>query len=137
MPIEFRYREEPKSVQLFIDWDFYRPPFCYMQLHEAWELARLDAIRLKELFKLGRLVLKRSDGGAMAIFPDAWLTREEMESILCASPYVDRGFRYYSIEKGYQTLRTSPKVIVTENSRGKRVGRKMCGTEPQVREVIL
>lgn len=136
MLVEFRYREDFERVQLFIDYDLYKKPFCLMEPHEAMELVRMDVIRLKEMFGLGRAVIERSDGGAMVRFPDAKLTPQEMEAILFASPYVDRGFRYYSVEKGFQTLRTSPKRVVIENRRGERVGCRIEGSEPSVWEVI-
>lgn len=136
MPIEFRYRDVEGNLMLYIDYDFNKPPFCFMSPHEAYELARLDSIRLKQMFRLGKLVMKRSDGGAMAMFPEARLTPEEIESILCQS-LVDRGYYYYTVEKGgLQTLRTSPKVIVVEDRRGRRLGRRVEGREPQVWEIL-
>ncbi len=137
MPIELRYNavDGKGKLALFLDYDQYKPPLRYMKVEEAYELVRMEAVRLKERFGLGRAVILRSSGGWMVRFPDARLTREEMESILYASPYVDRGFRYYSVEKGFQTLRTSKKVIVVEN-KGKRVGRRVEGSAPQIWEVI-
>ncbi len=136
MPTEFRYREEPKRLQLFLDMDLYKPPLCYMSVEEAYELVRMEALRLKQMFNLGRAVIERSDGGFMVRFPDAWLTGGEMESILYASPYVDKGYRFYSVDKGYQTLRTSSKKIVIEDKRGRRIGRRVEGSKPQVWDVI-
>ena len=124
-----------KNRILFLDYDLNKPPFCFMNVEEARELIYMDVLRLKRMFKLGKAIIKRSLNGFHVKFPFDFLNVDEVNAILLES-LCDKGYKYYSIEKGKQCLRISDKKIVVESNKGKRLYVKTIRDEPYIEAVL-
>lgn len=91
-------------------WLFYLPKWWVdFRFSDFLELILMDVKRLQRMFRLGKAVVYRSSqNGVHVYFPDARLTKEQVEAILLESK-CHWGFKQFSVRVGDQTLRVSGK----------------------------
>ena len=122
------------------DYDEYGHPD--LNANELLELIRINIQRIFYLLGpyMGKAaIIKRSQNGFHVSFPFSRLTEEEVTWLMEGSP-IDSGYRWWVIERGCSTLRTSNKIIVKEvgsNPETKRfVGKRVVYDIPFVVEVL-
>lgn len=124
-----------RDLLAFLDFDAFKPPLRWLNPDEVRELVMIEARRLKELFNLGKAIIRRSDGGWHVKFSRP-LTKKEFDAILTEAKFVDWGYKYWIQQHGGMAcLRTGPKVIVKMVG-NKKIGRRVEGMTPQTWEVI-
>ena len=98
-----------QTCRLFIDLDTDKN--LENLLWSTPEDAEIEAKRLQQLIpNLGKALIYRSDNGYHIIFPDAKLTRQQVEAIITLSQ-AHKGWIYFSLLIQDCTLRISPKPV--------------------------